>query len=104
MVNSLESNGLQVCYSEHVRLHPGEPEGAAGPEFVRSRWCLLEANLSLFRDCLERKPVVPVLLEPGISITMHLCHLTYLEARDPDLHTHVITCTIYTNVQMDFLF
>lgn len=74
------------------------------PEFVRSRWCLLEANLSLFRDCLERKPVVPVLLEPGISITMHLCHLTYLEARDPDLHTHVITCTIYTNVQMDFLF
>lgn len=31
-------------------------------EFVRSRWCLLEANMSMFRDCLERKPVLPVLL------------------------------------------
>ncbi|XP_028832358.1 uncharacterized protein LOC114788200 isoform X2 [Denticeps clupeoides] len=53
-------------------------------EFVRSRWCLLEANMSLFRDCLERKPVIPVLLEPETCTPLHLCHLTYLDAHDPD--------------------
>ncbi|XP_055011332.1 uncharacterized protein LOC129409404 [Boleophthalmus pectinirostris] len=49
-----------------------------------SRWCLLEANMSLFRDCLERKPIIPVLLEPEVCVPLHLCHLTYLEADHPD--------------------
>lgn len=49
--------------------------------FVRSRWCLLEADLSLFGSSLERKPVIPVLLRP-CQIPLHLSHLTYLEATD----------------------
>lgn len=63
-------------------------------DFLQSRWCLLEANLSLFRDCIERKPVVPVLLEP-CAVPMHLSHLTYLEAWDPNFFSKVlkVLCT-----------
>lgn len=50
-------------------------------DFVQSRWCLLEADLSLFGSCLERKPVIPVLLRP-CQIPLHLSHLTYLNAAD----------------------
>ncbi|XP_041652282.1 uncharacterized protein LOC121515530 [Cheilinus undulatus] len=70
------------------------------PEFVRSRWCLLEANMSLFRDCLERKPIVPVLLEPGVSIPSHLCHLTYLEANDPDFKNKLLKVLCTPNQQL----
>ncbi|GAA6223906.1 uncharacterized protein LOC118315701 isoform X1 [Lates japonicus] len=98
IINQLESCGLQVCYHERD-FTPGRTvlENVSeciqesqkvllvlSPEFVRSRWCLLEANMSLFRDCLERKPIIPVLLQPGVSVPLHLCHLTYLEANDPD--------------------
>ncbi|XP_065813064.1 uncharacterized protein [Labrus bergylta] len=69
-------------------------------EFVRSRWCLLEANMSLFRDCLERKPIVPVLLEPGVSIPLHLCHLTYLEADDPDFKNKLLKVLCTPNQQL----
>ncbi|KAI4789621.1 hypothetical protein KUCAC02_035133 [Chaenocephalus aceratus] len=70
------------------------------PEFVRSRWCLLEANMSLFRDCLERKPIVPVLLEPGVSVPLHLCHLTYLEASDPDFKNKLLKVLCTPNQQL----
>ncbi|KAF7664213.1 hypothetical protein LDENG_00184550 [Lucifuga dentata] len=96
LINHLESHGLQLCYHERD-FTPGRTvlENMSdciqqsqkvllvlSPEFVRSCWCLLDTNMSLFRDCLERKPIVPVLLEPGVSVPLHLCHLTYLEAKD----------------------
>ncbi|XP_027128487.1 uncharacterized protein LOC109140079 isoform X2 [Larimichthys crocea] len=70
------------------------------PEFVRSRWCLLEANMSLFRDCLVRKPIVPVLLEQGVSVPLHLCHLTYLEANDPDFNNKLLKVLCTSNQQL----
>uniref|UniRef100_A0AAY4AU39 TIR domain-containing protein n=1 Tax=Denticeps clupeoides TaxID=299321 RepID=A0AAY4AU39_9TELE len=100
LIERLESPecGLKTCYHERDFI-PGRTvlENMAesiynsqkvllvlSQEFVRSRWCLLEANMSLFRDCLERKPVIPVLLEPETCTPLHLCHLTYLDAHDPD--------------------
>ncbi|XP_007478146.2 uncharacterized protein LOC103098388 [Monodelphis domestica] len=50
-------------------------------DFVQSRWCLLEANLSVFRFCMERKPVIPIMLKP-CQIPLHLNHLTYLDVSD----------------------
>ncbi|XP_041704552.1 uncharacterized protein LOC121539969 [Coregonus clupeaformis] len=114
LVNSLESNGLQVCYHERDFV-PGRTvlENMSdciqesqkvllvlSPEFVRSRWCLLEANMSLFRDCLERKPVVPVLLVPGVPIPLHLCHLTYLDSRDPYFLSKVLKVLCTPNQQL----
>ncbi|XP_078139169.1 uncharacterized protein LOC139929746 [Centroberyx gerrardi] len=114
LINKLESCGLQVCYHERD-FTPGRTvlENMSdciqesqkvllvlSPEFVRSRWCLLEANMSLFRDCLERKPMVPVLLEPGVSVPLHLCHLTYLEARDPDFISKVLKVLCTPNQQL----
>lgn len=51
--------------------------------------------MSLFRDCLERKPILPVLLDLGVSVPLHLCHLTYLEANDPDFMNKLlkVLCT-----------
>ncbi|XP_062403417.1 uncharacterized protein LOC134094051 [Sardina pilchardus] len=69
-------------------------------DFVRSRWCLLEANMSLFRDCLERKPLVPVLLEPDITVPLHLCHITYLDAKDPEFHSKLLKVLCTPNHQM----
>lgn len=97
IINQLELHRLQVCYHERDFI-PGRTvlENMSeciqesqkvllvlSQEFVRSRWCLLEANMSLFRDCLERKPIIPVLLDPEVPIPLHLCHLTYLNATDP---------------------
>uniref|UniRef100_A0A667YR52 TIR domain-containing protein n=1 Tax=Myripristis murdjan TaxID=586833 RepID=A0A667YR52_9TELE len=105
LINQLESYGLQVCYHERDFV-PGRTNMSEciqesqkvllvlSPEFVRSRWCLLEANMSLFRNCLERKPMLPVLLEPGLAVPLHLCHLTYLDARDPDFISKVLKVTI----------
>ncbi|KAM9854203.1 uncharacterized protein ACBR49_002822 [Aulostomus maculatus] len=114
LINKLESSGLQVCYHERD-FTPGRTvlENMSdciqesqkvllvlSPEFVRSRWCLLEANMSLFRDCLERKPMVPVLLEPGVSVPLHLCHLTYLEASDPELINKLLKVLCTPNQQL----
>lgn len=97
LINQLEARGLHLCYHERD-FTPGRTVlenmsecinesqkvlQVLSTEFMRSRWCLLEANMSLFRDCLERKPIIPVKLEPDISVPLHLCHLTYLEASDP---------------------
>ncbi|XP_010950753.2 uncharacterized protein LOC105066987 [Camelus bactrianus] len=58
-------------------------------DFVQSRWCLLEADLSLFGSCLEQKPVIPVLLRP-CQVPLHLSHLTYLEATDGRFYHKVV--------------
>lgn len=114
LINQLESCGLQVCYHERDFI-PGRTvlENMSdciqesqkvllvlSPEFVRSRWCLLEANMSLFRDCLERKPMVPVLLEPGVSVPLHLCHLTYLEASDLEFMNKLLKVLCTPNQQL----
>ncbi|ELW67310.1 Toll-like receptor 2 type-1 [Tupaia chinensis] len=57
--------------------------------FVKSRWCLLEADLSLFGACLERKPVIPILLTP-CQVPLHLSHLTYLEAADGRFYEQLV--------------
>ncbi|XP_069803774.1 uncharacterized protein [Dendropsophus ebraccatus] len=51
------------------------------PDFVHSRWCLFEANLSMFQDCTSHKAIVPVMLRP-CPMPLYLSHLTYLEAED----------------------
>ncbi|XP_077149195.1 uncharacterized protein LOC143810207 [Ranitomeya variabilis] len=51
------------------------------PDFVQSRWCLFEANLSMFQDCMSHKAIVPVMLKP-CPMPLYLSHLTYLEAED----------------------
>ncbi|XP_070827973.1 uncharacterized protein [Chaetodon trifascialis] len=114
LISQLELCGLQVCYHERD-FTPGRTvlENMSeciqesqkvllvlSPEFVRSRWCLLEANMSLFRDCLERKPIIPVLLEPGVSVPLHLCHLTYLEANDPDFMNKLLKVLCTPNQQL----
>ncbi|XP_068459721.1 uncharacterized protein [Clinocottus analis] len=114
LIDQLESCGLQVCYHERD-FTPGRTvlENMSdciqesqkvllvlSQEFVRSRWCLLEANMSLFRDCLERKPIVPVLLEPEVTVPLHLCHLTYLEADDPDFKNKLLKVLCTPNQQL----
>ncbi|XP_044146552.1 uncharacterized protein LOC122934941 [Bufo gargarizans] len=51
------------------------------PDFVHSRWCLFEANLSMFQDCMSHKVIVPVMLKP-CPMPLYLSHLTYLEVED----------------------
>lgn len=72
--NVLENMAECIQQSQKVLL-------VLSQDFVQSRWCLLEADLSLFGYCLERKPVIPVLLRP-CQVPLHLSHLTYLEATD----------------------
>lgn len=114
IINQLELHRLQVCYHERDFI-PGRTvlENMSeciqesqkvllilSQEFVRSRWCLLEANMSLFKDCLERKPVIPVLLDPEVSIPLHLCHLTYLNATDPDFMDKLLKVLYTPNQQL----
>ncbi|XP_077452742.1 uncharacterized protein LOC144071464 isoform X2 [Stigmatopora argus] len=114
LIERLESAGLRVCYHERdftagrtVLENMSECIQESqkvllvlSSEFVRSRWCLLEANMSLFRDCLERKPLVPVLLDPGVCVPLHLCHLTYLEVRDPEFEGKLLKVLCTPNRQL----
>ncbi|XP_019748875.1 uncharacterized protein LOC109529833 [Hippocampus comes] len=114
LIQQLEAQGLHVCYHERdftagrtVLENMSECIQESqkvllvlSSEFVRSRWCLLEANMSLFRDCLERKPIVPVLLEPAVCVPLHLCHLTYLEARDADFMAKLLKVLFTPNRQL----
>ncbi|XP_055080223.1 uncharacterized protein LOC129456528 [Periophthalmus magnuspinnatus] len=109
LIQQLEDRGLRVCYHDRDFI-PGWPILdnmssciqksqkvllVLSQDFVRSRWCLLEANISMFRDCLHRKPVVPVLLQRDLSIPLHLSHLTYLEASHPNFSQELlrVLCT-----------
>lgn len=97
LIQSLEAMipNLKACYHERDFI-PGKTiienmvEAIQGsqkivlvlsPDFVQSRWCLLEANLSVFQDCLERKPVIPIMLVPCF-VPLHLTHLTYIDTSD----------------------
>ncbi|XP_036121484.1 uncharacterized protein LOC118632461 [Molossus molossus] len=80
--NVLENMAECILQSQKVLL-------VLSQDFVQSRWCLLEADLSLFGYCLERKPVIPVLLRP-CQVPLHLSHLTYLEATDSRFYSKVV--------------
>ncbi|XP_054044306.1 uncharacterized protein LOC128904255 [Rissa tridactyla] len=115
LIQSLEAMipNLKACYHERDFI-PGKTiienmvEAIQGsqkivlvlsPDFVQSRWCLLEANLSVFQDCLESKPVIPIMLVPCF-VPMHLTHLTYIDASDTHFLDKVIKVICTPNHQM----
>ena len=51
---------------------------ALSPDFVQNRWSPLKANLSVFQDCLERRPVIPIMLVPCL-VALHITCLTYID-------------------------
>ncbi|XP_063290254.1 uncharacterized protein LOC134575047 [Pelobates fuscus] len=69
------------------------------PDFVRSRWCLFEANLSIFRDCMVQKAIIPILLKP-CTVPIHLSPLTYLEAEDEKFFERLSQVLLTSNEQM----
>ncbi|XP_075466409.1 uncharacterized protein LOC142501040 isoform X2 [Ascaphus truei] len=75
------------------------------PDFVRSRWCLFEANLSMFRDCMGHKAIVPIMLKP-CPVPLHLSHLTYLEAEDDQFFEKLVQVLLNANalVTNDIMF
>ncbi|XP_055017790.1 uncharacterized protein LOC110161067 [Boleophthalmus pectinirostris] len=114
LIQQLEDSGLKVCYHERD-FTPGRSilENMSdciqqsqkvllvlSQEFVSSRWCLLEANMSMFRDCLQRKPIVPVLLQNDLPIPLHLSHLTYLEVTRPDFSQELLRVLCTPNHQL----
>lgn len=80
--NVLENMAECIHQSQKVLL-------VLSQDFVESRWCRLEADLSLFGHCLERKPLIPVLLRP-CQVPLHLSHLTYLEAADSRFYATLV--------------
>ncbi|XP_068510061.1 uncharacterized protein [Anas acuta] len=114
-IQSLETMipNLKACYHERDFI-PGKTiienmvESIQGsqkivlvlsPDFVQSRWCLLEANLSVFQDCLGRKPVIPIMLVPCF-VPLHLTHLTYLDTNDVHFLDKVIKVICTPNHKM----
>lgn len=113
LVDKLEATGLKLCY--HGRdFVPGKliTENMVesiersqktlmvlSPDFVRSGWCLFEANLSLLKDCMERKPIVPVMLKP-CPVPLHLNHLTYIEADDCQFFRKLLQVLCTSNHQL----
>ncbi|KAJ0023462.1 hypothetical protein NQD34_003361 [Periophthalmus magnuspinnatus] len=114
LIQHLEDRGLRVC--DHERdFTAGRPilENLAesiqqsqkvllilSAEFVRSRWCLMEDNMSMFRDCLQRKPIVPVLLQRDLQVPLHLAHLTYLDVQLPDFRQQLLRVLCTPNQEM----
>ncbi|KAM6383244.1 uncharacterized protein FN964_004983 [Alca torda] len=115
LIQSLEAMipNLKACYHERDFI-PGKTiienmvEAIQGsqkivlvlsPDFVQSRWCLLEANLSVFQDCLESKPVIPIMLVPCF-VPLHLTHLTYIDASDTHFLDKVIKVICTPNHKM----
>uniref|UniRef100_A0A3B4ASC7 TIR domain-containing protein n=1 Tax=Periophthalmus magnuspinnatus TaxID=409849 RepID=A0A3B4ASC7_9GOBI len=114
LIEELEDRGLRVC--DHERdFTAGRPildnmsESIQqsqkvllilSAEFVRSRWCLLEANMSMFRDCLQRKPIVPVLLQRDLQVPLHLAHLTCLDVHQPDFRQQLLRVLSTRNQEM----
>ncbi|XP_014588918.1 uncharacterized protein [Equus przewalskii] len=90
--NVLENMAECIHQSQKVLL-------VLSQDFVQSRWCLLEADLSLFGSCLERKPVVPILLRP-CRVPLHLSHLTYLEATDSRFYNKLVQLLCTPNHQV----
>ncbi|XP_072280223.1 uncharacterized protein [Pyxicephalus adspersus] len=97
LIHKLEAaiSGLKICFHERDFV-PGKTiidnmveciqssqktVMVLSPDFVQSSWCLFEANLTLFQDCMLKKAIVPILLKP-CPIPLNLSHLTYLEGDD----------------------
>ncbi|XP_056399849.1 toll-like receptor 2 isoform X3 [Hyla sarda] len=68
------------------------------PDFVHSRWCLFEANLSMFQDCTSHKAIVPVMLKP-CPMPLYLSHFTYLEAKDEKFYKKLCNRLLKTNAK-----
>ncbi|XP_053548867.1 uncharacterized protein LOC128640402 [Bombina bombina] len=66
------------------------------PDFVRSNWCLFETNLSMFKDCLGHKAIVPIMLKP-CPVPLHLSHLTYIDAEDDQFFEKLINAILNGN-------
>uniref|UniRef100_A0A8C5QA04 TIR domain-containing protein n=1 Tax=Leptobrachium leishanense TaxID=445787 RepID=A0A8C5QA04_9ANUR len=69
------------------------------PDFVRSRWCLFEAKLSIFRDCMVHKAIIPIMLKP-CTIPIHISHMTYLEAEDDNFFEKLSQVLLTPNESM----
>ncbi|XP_032850936.2 uncharacterized protein LOC116962106 [Tyto alba] len=115
LIQSLEAMipNLKACYHERDFI-PGKTiienmvEAIQGsqkivlvlsPDFIQSRWCLLEANLSVFQDCLGRKPVIPIMLVPCF-VPLQLNHLTYIDTSDIHFLDKVIKVICTPNHKM----
>ncbi|KAM3932767.1 uncharacterized protein RB166_005806 [Leptodactylus fuscus] len=68
------------------------------PHFVRSRWCLFEANLSMFQECMSHKVIVPVMLKP-CPMPLYLSHLTYLDNEDEDFFEKLCNRLLKSNAK-----
>ncbi|XP_075466408.1 uncharacterized protein LOC142501040 isoform X1 [Ascaphus truei] len=115
LIHKLEETfpSLRICYHERDFL-PGKTIidnmveciqssqktlMVLSPDFVRSRWCLFEANLSMFRNCMGHKAIVPIMLKP-CPVPLHLSHLTYLEAIDAQFFEKLAQVLLSKNGQM----
>ncbi|KAM9324974.1 uncharacterized protein PAF06_001088 [Gastrophryne carolinensis] len=115
LVHKLESSipGLKICFHERDFV-PGKTiidnmieciqssqktVRVLSPDFVRSRWCLFETNLSIFQDCMLHKSIVPIMLKP-CPVPLHLSTLTYLEADDEQFFEKLTQVILNKNYQL----
>ncbi|KAM9324973.1 uncharacterized protein PAF06_001087 [Gastrophryne carolinensis] len=115
LVHKLESSipGLKICFHERDFI-PGKTiidnmieciqssqktVMVLSPDFVRSRWCLFETNLSMFQDCMLHKSIVPIMLKP-CPVPLHLSTLTYLEADDEQFFEKLTQVILNKNYQL----
>ncbi|XP_071986247.1 uncharacterized protein [Engystomops pustulosus] len=115
LVNKLENTlpNLKICYHERDFI-PGKTiidnmveciqssqktVMVLSPDFVRSGWCLFEAKLSIFQDCMLHKAIVPIMLRP-CPIPLQLSHLTYLEADDEQFFEKLCDVLLGNNDEM----
>ncbi|KAM9324977.1 uncharacterized protein PAF06_001091 [Gastrophryne carolinensis] len=115
LVHKLESSipGLKICFHERDFV-PGKTiidnmieciqssqktVMVLSPDFVRSRWCLFETNLSIFQDCMLHKSIVPIMLKP-CPVPLHLSTLTYLEADDEQFFEKLTQVILNKNYQL----
>ncbi|KAM3932771.1 uncharacterized protein RB166_005811 [Leptodactylus fuscus] len=68
------------------------------PDFVRSRWCLFEANLSMFQECMSHKVIVSVMLKP-CPMPIYLSHLTYLDVENEQFFEKLCNWLLKSNVK-----
>ncbi|XP_069506489.1 uncharacterized protein [Ambystoma mexicanum] len=69
-------------------------------DFLQSRWCLMEADLSVFRERNHQKPVIPLMLE-HCPIPLHLAHLTYLDTKDTDFFAKIVSVICNSSNSME---
>ncbi|KAK7915962.1 hypothetical protein WMY93_011723 [Mugilogobius chulae] len=100
LIQQLEDSGLKVCGHEDFMvghsildimsesIHQSQKVLLVlSAEFVRSRWCLLEANMSMFKT-------------RDLPIPLHLAHLTYLDVQLPDFRQQLLRVLCKPNQEM----